>query len=211
MTAGSPNTEQLTTRTLAAMDESVHAEAPEAESIDAAHARLVRSVGTEVVVLLSVVVVGLVASFWLKNVGVSRWIADGFLFVCLAIVGIRSYLRRELVTDLADSTARVREARSGSGGGYSDGESRFRKWAARAGKEHPRTVVAVFVLVGVVVLVAVNLFVWFSLSESSQAAGKSADGAHATLLVLEFLALAISIPYYAVKAGRMRSWRRTDL
>lgn len=76
------------------------------------------------------------------------------------------------------------------------------------GQSHPHAVVAAFVLLGALVLLAGNLYVWVSLSNNAQATGTSADGAHASMLVLEFIALAVSIPYFAVKAKRMRSRHR---
>lgn len=86
----------------------------ELDAVLKAHAALVRSAGIEVLVLLAVFVLGFVVSAWLKSVGVSRWIADGFFLVCLAVVGIRSYSRRGVVARLAESAARVQEARAGN-------------------------------------------------------------------------------------------------
>lgn len=97
----------------AAMDRSTnHAASPDRESIEAAHVALIRSVGIEVLVLLAVFVLGFVVSAWLRQAGVARWLADGFLLLCLAVVGLRLYLRRGLVDQLVESTARVHEARS---------------------------------------------------------------------------------------------------
>lgn len=83
-----------------------------ADDVIRAHTRLIRSTGIEVLVLLAVFVLGFVVSAWLRQAGVARWLADGFLLLCLAAVGLRLYLRRGLVDQLVESTARVHEARS---------------------------------------------------------------------------------------------------
>lgn len=85
----------------------------QADDVIRAHSKLIRSVGLEVLALMAVVGVGFVVSAWLRQSGVARWLADGFLLLCLGAVGLRLYLRRGRVAQLMESTARVHEARSG--------------------------------------------------------------------------------------------------